>query len=229
MDHWRGPHARLVARTPGYAEYRQHHFTSDGQGLWPELEGVQTRIPDERRIDGVPEVTFSTALGPLLGFRQSQKVQRDEANAFGRTILHLTAPRGGRWHGNAETVGFRTVVLLRARPSVGRVRFGTYVNDLLAPRLAGLDALGETRSMVFLPWCRHLWNSPNVAHDYPAAHRFHGCLILGAASRHDLVTALASPRLARLNAEHRRHLAAAHAYEVADTYVFLRDGRPTLP
>jgi len=42
--YWRGPHAQIVGRTPGFLEYRQHYFYLENRGLWPEISGVETTI-----------------------------------------------------------------------------------------------------------------------------------------------------------------------------------------
>ena len=231
MDYWRGPHSQLVARTPGFLEYRQHHFTADSTGLWPAVDGVETAIPDHRRIDGAPEVTFSGALAPVKGLLHNRKIQADERNVFGRTVLHVTGGGGARWAPNDPTaaVGFRTFVLLRARDGVDRRAFADFVNEYLAPLLAGRPDLLEVRSHAFKPWNKALWNTPDVAHDYPPENQFHGCLILGARDRASLLNALTSAAVRATMPEQARNLAAVHAYEVAATYVYRRDNRPTLP
>ena len=67
MDHWKGPHSKIISATPGLEEYRQIHLAEVNPGLWPATPGVETDIPVERKIDGVAEVTFHSPLSPLLG------------------------------------------------------------------------------------------------------------------------------------------------------------------
>ncbi len=231
LAYWRGPHSQLVARSPGFREYRQHHFAADSAGLWPAVDGVETVIPDDRRIDGAPEVTFTSALAMVRPNPQNAKIKADELNVFGRTLLHVTGPSGARWSATSPgaEIGFRTVVLLRARADVPRPAFDDFLNEYLAPLAAGLPGVLEVRSQAFLPWRAKMWDTPGVAHDNPPEHQFHGCLILGARDLDDLLRALDSPAMAGTAPEQVRHLAAAHAYEVAATYVYRRDGRPTLP
>ena len=64
MDHWKGPHSKIISATPGFEEYRQIHLAENNPGLWPAISGVETAIPAERRIDGVAEVTFASVLVP---------------------------------------------------------------------------------------------------------------------------------------------------------------------
>lgn len=230
LAYWRGPHAELVARTPGFREYRQHHFEPANPGLWPELPGVGTAIPPARRIDGMPEATFDGALAVLRPQPRRQDIFAGEANVFERSLLHLTGPRGGRHHRDEDArAGFRTVVLLRRRDGVGARAFRGWVNNALGPALADAPGMAEVRTQVFLPWMRQLWETPDVAHDNPPAERFHASIVLGAADRPTLEAALAAPAVSATREGQRGHCAAVHAYAVAETYVFCRDGRPTLP
>ncbi|MGH3848565.1 MAG: hypothetical protein ACRDRT_02480, partial [Pseudonocardiaceae bacterium] len=58
MDYWKGPHSRIISASPGLEEYRQIHLAEDNPGRWPGIDGVETSIPVDRKIDGVAEVTF---------------------------------------------------------------------------------------------------------------------------------------------------------------------------
>ncbi len=230
-EHWRGAHAQLVARTPGVLDYRQHHFDPDQAGLWPSGEGVETEISASRRVGGMPEVTFEGAFSSLKSGKHNKLVFADEANAFRRSILYLTGPGGGRRHIEArgDLVGFRAVVLLRRRQGMGFRAFSRFVNESLGGALASAPGLTEVHTQAFLPWIERLWDTPGVAHDNPADQRYHGSLVLGARDREALEAALASDAVSSLIASQREHCVAIHAYTVADTYTFRRDGRPTLP
>ena len=35
MDHWKGPHSKIISATPGMEEYRQIHLAENNPGLWP--------------------------------------------------------------------------------------------------------------------------------------------------------------------------------------------------
>ena len=118
MDHWKGPHSGIIAATPGLYEYRQIHLAEANPGLWPATEGVETQIPADRKVDGIAEVTFQSAISPLRGRTQTQLAYKDEINVFRRTLLYAGAPKTSRWYevaGPTETVGARAVVYLRYR------------------------------------------------------------------------------------------------------------------
>src|SRR4051794_30062651 len=118
MDHWKGPHSGIIAASPGLHEYRQIHLAEVNSGLWPATEGVETRIPADRKVDGVAEVTFQSALSPLKGRAQTRPAFKDEVNVFRRTLLYAGAPNTSRWYDGAgpeETVRARALVYLRRR------------------------------------------------------------------------------------------------------------------
>ena len=66
MDYWKDPHSKIISATPGLEEYRQIHLAEHNPGQWPATRGVETVIPADCLIDGVAEVTFGSALSPLL-------------------------------------------------------------------------------------------------------------------------------------------------------------------
>ena len=93
MDHWKGPHSGIITASPGLEEYRQIHLAETNPGLWPATEGVETLIPADRKVDGIAEVTFASALAPLKGRTQTRLAFKDEINVFKRTLLYAGAPR----------------------------------------------------------------------------------------------------------------------------------------
>lgn len=96
-------------------------ITEANRGLWPATVGVETVIPDDRKVDGIAEVTFQSALSPVKGRAQTALAFKDEVNVFRRTLLYAGAPGTSRWYdatGPADTVGVRAVVYLRRRDGV---------------------------------------------------------------------------------------------------------------
>src|SRR4249919_2217356 len=67
MDYWKGPHSGIISATKGLEEYRQIHMAADNPGIWLASDGVETSIPVDRKIDGVAEVTFRSAVSPVFG------------------------------------------------------------------------------------------------------------------------------------------------------------------
>lgn len=231
MERWRTSHAQLVLYTRGVAEYRQHHLRADTVGLWPAIEGVETTIPDERRIDGIPEVTFRSAASSVLA-RDNPDVNLDEQNVFGRTILCVTPPNGTRWFStdtNTRTTA-RAVVLFRCRSAAAsRHHASKVIHEAIGPALADIAGVTEVRTMTFLPHQSWMWTTPGVSHDNPPSARFHGAIILGAANEATLQDVLRNKEITELASRISEAFSAVHAYAVAHTYVYRQDGRVALP
>jgi hypothetical protein len=227
MDYWKGPHSKIISATPGFEEYRQIHLAENNPGLWPAISGVETVIPSERRIDGVAEVTFASALSPLRGRKQTKLAYKDEVNVFRRTLLYAGPPRSARWYDVArseEKVGARSLIYLRKREGIKTRALRKFLTGQLVPALAGTGALRELRTQVFMPWNRRLWNTPNVAHDNPTEQRFHASLILGFTDADALGAFYGSEQIAALSDNLPEFVSAIHAYEVTEALTYVKDG-----
>ena len=227
MDYWKGPHSGIISATPGLEEYRQIHLAEHNPGRWPATGGVETSIPADRKIDGVAEVTFRSALAPSQGRKQTKLAYADEINVFRRTLLYAGPPNSSRWYdvaGPDEKVGARVLVYLRRRDGSGASEFRKFVKKQLVPALAGTGVLKELRTQTFLPWIEKLWDTPNVAHDNPHDQRFHASLMLGftdTAARDAFFTGNViqglSEQLAPL-------VSAIHAYDVTAALTYVKNG-----
>lgn len=222
MDRWKGPHSGIIAATPGLLEYRQIHLAEHTPGRWPETPGIETTIPEDRRIDGIAEVTFENALSPLTGRAQTALAFEDEVNIFRRTLLHAGPPGTSRWYDVApgEKPGSRATIYLRRAPDEGTVAFHRFLKKELTPALIATGGLRELRTQVFLPWSEKTWDTPNVAHDNPDDQHLHASVILGFAddAARDTFYADHAGHLTDLLTP---HVSAIHAYDVeaALTYV----------
>jgi len=227
MDHWKGPHSGIISATPGLEEYRQIHLAEHNPGLWPTTGGVQTSIPVDRKIDGVAEVTFQSALAPLKGRKQTKLAYADEINVFRRTLLYAGPPNSSRWYDVADPgqkAGARALVYLRRRDGVRAVEFRKFVNKQLTPALAGTEALKELRTQTFLPWIEKLWDTPNVAHDNPHDQRFHASISLGFTDTAARDAFFTSDVIQDLSNQLAPLVSAIHAYDVAAALTYVKNG-----
>jgi len=227
MDHWKGPHSKIISATPGLEEYRQIHLAEVNPGRWPATPGVETEIPAERKIDGVAELTFQSPLSPLLGRKQTKLAFKDEINVFRRTLLYAGLPNSSRWYDVAkpgEKPGARALIYLRRKDRVGAGEFRKLINKQLVPALVRTRVLKELRTQSFLPWYKKLWNTPNVAHDNPADQRFHASLILGFTDAHERAGFFHSPEIESLSNTLAPLTSAIHAYDVSAALTYVKDG-----
>jgi hypothetical protein len=227
MDYWKGPHSKIISATPGLEEYRQIHLAEDNPGRWPVTDGVETSIPVDRKIDGVAEVTFHSALSPLLGRKQTQLAFKDEINVFRRTLLYAGPPNSSLWYdvaGPGETVGARVLVYLRRRDGVGAGEFRRFIKKQIVPALAGTGLLKELRTQTFLPWIEKLWDTPNVAHDNPDDQHFHAALVLGFTDTASRDAFFAGNVIEELSNQLAPLASAIHAYDVAAALTYVDNG-----
>ena len=227
VDHWKGPHSAIISATPGLHEYRQIHLAEANPGLWPATEDVETQIPADRKVDGVAEVTFESALSPLRGRTQTQLAFKDEVNVFRRTILYAGAPNSSRWYevaGPTEIVGARAVVYLRRREGVsGRECRGVIKKQLVVPALIGSGVLKELRTQTFLPWNEKTWDTQRRPRQ-PAGQRFHASLILGFADAAARTAFFEGTDIEQLSQTLAPVASAIHAYDVFAALTYVKDG-----
>ncbi|MGW6909128.1 hypothetical protein [Streptomyces sp. NPDC054940] len=223
LQYWSGPHAEIVGRLPGMAEYVQRRFSPTDHGYWPSSPRVGTLVPPSWRCDGVAEVRFTSTAAALAMPLRMREVYVDEQNIFERVLGQVTAPGGGRWwtDGHDDAVGHRTILLLRRRRGVRGRAFRTYVHDRMGPALHAAGAR-DLRTYTFLPWSRFTHPTPGVGHDNPVFRRYHGSVVIGADSRAALDDLLHSERVAGLVADQQTVLTAVHAYTVERTVPVIR-------
>ena len=225
MEHWKGPHSKIISASPGLDEYRQLHLEATNPGLWPATHGVETTIPADRKVDGVAEVTFASALAPLQGRAQTKLAFQDEVNVFRRTLMYAGPPNSTRWYERAGDTGSRALVYLRRREGVGTRAFRRHLTDTLVPALVKAAPLTELRTQVFMPWNEKLWNTPDVAHDNPADQRFHASLVLGFTDAATRSAFFDGDETSALSDELSMFASAAHAYNVSEALTYVREGR----
>jgi hypothetical protein len=227
MSYWRGPHSGIISATKGLEEYRQIHMAADNPGMWPAIEGVETHIPVERKVDGVAEVTFRSAVSPVFGRKQTKLAYQDEVNVFRRTLLYAGPPGSSRWYavGPNGPVGARAMVYLRKREGVGGGHFRKFFKSELIPALVSTGALTEVRTQTFLPWIEKLWDTPNVAHDNPVDQHLHASVILGFADPEARAAFFASDLVTGLSQALAENTSAVHAYDVAAALTYVKNGK----
>ena len=228
MDHWKGPHSGIIAATPGLEEYRQIHLAEDNPGLWPATDGIETQIPADRKVDGVAEVTFQSALSPLRGRAADASWRsRTRSTSSGAPSCTPALPGTSRWYDvadPAEPVGARAVVYLRRRDGVSGREFRKVVKKDLVPALIGTGVLKELRTQTFLPWNEKTWDTPEVAHDNPADQRFHASLVLGFADPAARTAFFEGTDIEQLSQTLAPVASAIHAYDVSAALTYVKDG-----
>lgn len=228
MDRWKGPHAQIIAANKGLWEYRQIHFAENNTGLWPKIEGVATTILQNRKIDGVADVTLKNLLSIPKGKEPNKLASADEINMFKRTILYAAFPKNSLWYNVAESdtkIGASSMVFFRVKEGVSDKDFNKFINNELTPTLANTGMLKELRNKVYNPWKQKQWDTPNVLHDNESKDQFQASLILGFANKNEMEKFFNSEAVKNLSGRIATYCAAVDAYEIAETITFVQAGK----
>jgi hypothetical protein len=222
-SYWAGPHAEIAKRLPGLIEYNQHHFSAADHGYWPATPTVGTMVPPSWPIDGLSEVRLPSMSAALRVPLRMRGVFLDEQNVFERCLGHLTGPRGGRWWttGHDESVGHRTVLLLRRRRGVPGRSFRAFVHDRLGPALHAAGAR-DLRTYTFMPLAPVAHATFGVSHDNPSHRRYHGAVVFGTGSRAEVDDVIASPGVAAVVTDQHLACTAVHAFAIDRTVPVIR-------
>jgi hypothetical protein len=228
MDRWKGPHSKIISANKGLYEYRQIHFAENNIGLWQPIQGVETTIPQDRKIDGVADVTLKNLLSIFRGKKQNKLAYADEVNLFKRTILYAAFPKNSKWYNVAEPntkIEARAIVFFRIKEGVKESDFKKFMMNELTPALANTGVLKELRSKTYNAWKQKQWNTPNVEHDNDKSVQFQASLMLGFTDKSEMEKFFNSDEVKKLSERIAIFCSAVHAYNIFETITFVKDGK----
>lgn len=230
MDYWKGPHSQIIASSPGLLEYRQQHLSDYQHSFWPEMSGLKTAVPEDRRVDGIAEVTFESLLSPIKGRKQTALAFQDEVNVFRRTLMHMGMPFSSRWYATSSTASteVRDVIYLQRREGVSNRVFKKMIYQTLAETMAKSKGVTELRTQVYMPWHKKSWDTPKVAHDNPKEEQLHASIIIGFdsdVSRKEFYQNITP----ELNRKLVSQVSAIYAYHMSETITFVEDSKRQKP
>src|SRR6266542_4447357 len=180
MDHWKGPHSKIISATPGLEDYRQIHLAEVNPGLWPATPGVETDLPvapvpaagpqaDQARVQGRnqrlpahPALRRSADLVPLVrggrARRESGRPSPDLPQAEGwgwcRRLpeAHQQGARAGpRRHRRAEGTANADLPTLEREALGHPERRARQPGRPAVPRIADLGLHGRAGAGGLLP------------------------------------------------------------------------------
>lgn len=228
MDRWKGPHSQIISANKGLYEYRQIHLAEKNKGLWLPIPGVETAIPQDRKIDGIADVTLKNFFSVFKGKKQNKLAYKDEVNIFKRTLLYIAFPKKSRWYSVAEPnskIEARSIVLFRKKAGVSQKDFKKFIQKELTPTLANTGVLKELRSKTYNKWKQKQWNTPNVLHDNPTDQQFQASIILGFANPKSMEDFFKLEAVQQLASRIAVFCAAVHAYEIEETLTYVANGK----
>jgi hypothetical protein len=221
--YWAATHAEIVKRLPNLVEYNQYHFSATDHGYWPATPTVGTIVPSSWPLDGLTEVRLPSIAAAFRVPLHMREVFLDEQNVFEHVLGHQTGPRGGRWWttGHDDSVGHRTVLLVRRRRGVWSRAFRAFVHARLGPSLHAAGAR-DLRTYALLPLATMAHTTFGVSHTNPPHRRYHGAVIFGTDSRAQVEDLVASPEVAAVVKDQHLTCTAVHAFAVERTVPVIR-------
>lgn len=227
MDRWKGPHSKIITANKGLYEYRQIHFAEQNIGLWPVIKDVETNIPQDRKIDGVADVTLKNLFSIFRGKEQNRLAYQDEVNIFKRTILYAAFPNNSRWYDVGspnQKIEARSMVFFRIKEGVSEKEFKKFIMEELTPALANTGVLKELRPKVYNPWKQKQWDTPNVLHDNSKEQQFKASLMLGFSDKKSMEDFYNSDTIKKLSDRISLFCDAVHAYDIHETLTYIKEG-----
>ena len=100
-----------------------------------------------------------------------------------------------------------------------------FINEELTPTLANTGMLKELRNKAYNPWKQKQWNTPNVEHDNDKMVQFQASVILGFSNKAKMETFFNSEVIKKLSERISAYCSGVHAYEIAETITFVKDGK----
>ena len=152
----------------------------------------------------------------------------DEVNFLKRSILYIAYPKNAKWYEVAKPetkIEASSIVFFRKKEGVSDNDFKRFINEELTPALANTGMLKELRNKVYNPWKQKDWLTPNVAHDNDKTVQFQASLILGFADKTEKENFFKSEAIKQLSERISIFCSAVHAYDVAETITFVKDGK----
>jgi hypothetical protein len=238
-EYWRDAHVQIAARLPGIHSLWTHWVAFDDDDRWPRVDGIDGRLAEELRFDGVPEPTFLTeeAVGAFV--RGMAPLMRDERNIFEETISYPSLGAGSRTlvdrlpdPAPAGDQGvLRMLVYLRRRDTVPHGAFHDWVGSDFAPALAADPRVLKLRRHLLEPYDDDAVvldaGAHSVSHRKAPADQYQAVLEVVVEGDEALGAFGRGEAWRNSLPGQREHLAAAHPFVATRTYCMRFNGELT--
>lgn len=228
-DYWREPHGQLMARIPGFINYRQHHFEDNPLFLWSDKIEIGTDCPSEQIPDGFAEVLIEGDKGEIP--RQTNAVMNDyrtdERNVFERGLLYQTPVGGTNWpvnraeipNGSGLSSENRVMILFQQKSNADKMKFHKLINHQLPQILSSHSTITEIRSLLF---------DPLAEVSQSKEHEYQGAILIGGKEKSEVEHLLLSDSVIDCLNQNKDVLEALHGFYIARTYFMVEDSKLTM-
>lgn len=234
--YWKDAHGPLCARLPGLWQYKQFHLAHDEGGIWPPPEGVAAQTPADDQLDGIAELTFTSAENRQAWVDAGLPLMIDEQNCFDETIGYLVTERRSKTYvdriandiPNGPVGVARYHVLLKRSADATLDDLRGFLTDQFTPQVTGNDLVLKFRLHLLDEYTKPAPPAPNVFHEPGPERQIHAAFEIAFATRMELSLFLQSPEYQEASRDMGRHVRQMGVFAERAAYSLVEDGRATL-
>jgi len=234
--YWKDAHGPLCARLPGLYQYKQFHLLPDRGGVWPAPDGVDRHTPDDEQIDGIAELTFTSADNRQAWVDAGLPLMIDEQNCFDETIGYLVTDRRSTTFvdrilndvPNGDVGVARYHVLLKRHLDQPVAELRTFLTEQFAPNVIKSPLVIKFRLHLLDEYTKPAPPAPNVFHEPSADRQIHAAFEIAFASRLELAEFVASEHYSAASTGMGAYVRQLSVFSEQAAYSLVEDGRATL-
>lgn len=237
-DYWRDVHGPVCARLPGQFQYWQFHLAHSEGGIWPEIEGIQYRLPEEDQFDGIAELTFRTPEDRVTWFKAAAILMDDEHNLFSKAIGYNTSAGNSKTfvdglptgdpNGRALPSLMKLHVMIKQRDGTSQEDFRRFLFEGFSPTVAQSPYVMKLRTHLFDEVDNTRPPAAGVDHSEPSDRSYQASIEIAFENRLEMEMFFASSEYTSTLGDQVKYIKHLSAFPSRGTYTFVYDGKMTL-
>ncbi len=235
-DYWSNVHGPVCSRLPGQFQYWQFHLGPNEGGIWPAIEGVQNRSPEEDQFRGIAELTFKSDEDRQTWFKAATILMDDEHNIFSKAIGYNSSPGNSKTYvdgiddatpnGVVNAVKFH--VMVKKADSASVDEFRKYLTDIFAPAVANSDYVFKLRVHLFEEVDNSRPDAAGVSHFEPDDKQYQGAFEIAFANHLEMETFFTSKEYAEAVKDQASYVKQINPFPERTSFTFVYDGQMTM-
>jgi hypothetical protein len=235
--YWGDIHGPLGSRNMGVDGYWEHWLGKGIPDFFPNLNGVDQKVPGGNPITGLAEISFRSTdeiaklkISPSVG-----EIMKDEQNVFAKSYMYATAP------GNTVTVvdrtktnatqgrpeGYSVFVFVRKSNMASIEQFRNFLKNEFAGTLSKSSDVLKVRFQLYEKYDAGAWPTPNVDHARTTDQAYSAYLELSFTSAKGAQHFINSASFKALANGISANISALNTYPTDETHTMVIDGVPT--
>lgn len=235
-DYWREVHGTICARLPGQFQYWQYHLKNNEGGYFPLIDGVDYSTGFEDQIDGIAELTFSSAGDRKIWFDAASILMDDEHNIFRKAIGYVANEGNvktyfdsiceGDSNGDQGVVKFH--LLIKKRDHVAIPSFRHYLSEIFAQNILQSNWLAKLRLSFFEEPDQTRPDAAKVSHFEPGDKQYQAACEIAFKNALEMELFFASEEYAKGIGDQAKYIKQVSAFPQKAAYALVYNGKMTL-